>query len=603
MSYSLALRRPYALSSLGAGMGYVVSLEEQLPSCDLSITGNATADAAYKRCCEETKTSMAVRRAAPSQVLNEIKNCSLKATGEVAKAKTCSEINTGISYIDSAFRSCCEGAWKGGGNVGERTKKLAVCTANAAASAALAGTLASAATAACVAAGAVTAGITTALAATGICGLIGSTVGVFIYNRIHGYSTQALILGGAAAAVCGFFSGGALALVCGIAIAELVDWISNLVGPTLESIFDPDAAKRRERAERLASEHARQATEKSLYEAQKQIVDQWSASVNRIWDVYESAFPTPAARSNALAALGITNTYNSIAQALVTASQRFPNQEEVDRYGGYDAAQRAVMGGTGRGIPTSTLSAASIQARVASKLPWAGCEIYGRMSGGVRQSANDSARAPGGSYGELSALCPPFPDQSFLDQDYDPNNKASRSADYYKGLGTKYMAIVKDFFTMLPMAESIVANNITTYAAVKRAQDLIDAARASSRSQIAARAAKAASVAEAAADAALKGNAKEGAAAVRRAQAQVAIAEAARKALFGDPSSGAASAAAAIACVQDKDCQKATSAASRAKVFAGLAVKNAEHAATMRVVIGAGVAAGAAGALYMLLRK
>lgn len=592
MSY-MVLRRPYGLSSLGAAASYTATVNlatstaaSALPPCDIN-TGNATADADFKKCCEEAKQKLTGRPAwSVTQVANQIKTCSTQAITVAAKDLSCNKVKTGIAYIDTAFHNCCEGAWKSSGSVAERTKSLALCTANAAASGYVAATFATAGTIFCAAAGAATAGISTALAASGLCAAVAGTVGVFLYNRIQGYSTGALVVGGIMGVACGVVAGPLIGFACGIAAAELVRFLSEVVGPLLEKIFDPDAAERRRRAEVAAARALRDATRQNLYEAQGQVIEQWKATIDRVWTLYEKVLPSQL-RNGAKNTIGITNTYDSIARAVIQASKGFPTQAEVDYYGGYDAAQRAVAGGKGAGMPYHQLSSARIADIKSRKTYTAGCEIYGRLSGG--------------NYGPLSDMCPIFPEDEFMDEDASSGDKKDLA--YYKALAAKYSVEVTDFFVMLPIVEVIVSNTITSYAAGAMFSDSVYQAKTATKVSLAARAQRAAGLAEAAADAALKGNAKEGAAAILKAKNNYVIASAALTSLISSTWGETSSASIASMCASDSSCTKASAAVVRAKKFSELAVTNAAHAATMRFALGSALAAGAAGALYLWMRK
>jgi len=576
MSYSL-VRSPFSLSALGISIpANSVAAPVKLPSCDIT-TGSAAADAAFKKCCEGARGQLS-SGVSLDTVSKRIARCSTAALESAAKEKTCGAVTTGIYYIDQGFKTCCEVAWKSTGNVGQRTKKLAECTANAVASSALTGYLAAGATALCVAAGAATAGITTALAATGVCGLIGGTVGSFLYNRVSGYSTQSLVLGAAAAAVCGTFSGGALAIACGFAVAELVEWISDAVGPLLEDIFNPDAAEKRRRAERRAIRAVRNAVENSVHEAEAQITEQWKATINRIWDLYETLLPSDAQRAAALAAMGISNNYQSIALALIAAARHFPAKWEIDKYGGYDAAIAALAKGTGGGFHFTILDRADMARRAASHT--VACEIYGRPDAS-------------GNFGPSSAICPPLVWNEFMAQEDSP---AKRTADYYRKLGADYGVMITDFFALLPMAETYVSTTITTFATVRRLDDLKKAAdqavATKNEAKLAATAVAAAKSAELAADAAKSWSGKTRERALVSVQLKYDVAKHARFAVTFTATPGSAT-----SIVYQK---KANAAVSRAAAAVKLAQSNAR---TAQLMVGGTAALGVAGIGYLMFRR
>jgi len=336
------------------------------------------------------------------------------------------------------------------------------------------------------------------------------------------------------------------------------------------------------------------ATEKSLHDAQAQITEQWSASVNRIWSLYENLFATPKERAAALRSTGITNTYSSIAAALLAASKRFPTKADITKYGivagivgggqdsgtaAYDAAQRAVANGSGEGIPYTTLSATEMKGIASRATYTAACEIYGR--------------ATNGNFGAPSALCPPFPDRDFFDQDYSASNISARTADYYQKLGATYMLTIADFFALLPQAESYVANALTTYSMLQKTAELLAAAQAANETELVTKASKAAAKAQAAATQASSWSGSTRARALLAAEQQYAIAREARAVLTYASTPGTPAASSASK-------KKMANAVAAANTALATAKSNSFHA---QILTGGAVAAGVAALSYLLLRR
>ncbi len=479
----------------------------------LTLSGNTRLPTAPALGLGSTPVSAACRKAAAS-------------IADVGKYLSLSPAQT-----EKLIADCCSG-FQEEGDAGERTKRLAECVTRAASAAAAA--------AACTLAG--------AAILAGVC----ASVGGFLADRVIGYDTSGKVAFVAGNMVCG--------PSCGFVLAELSSFFTETLGPLISGIFDPDAAERRAAEQHKAAWSAYHATQKALRDAEAQTITAWSASVNRIWDLYENLFPTTAARNDAASALQITAAYPSIVAAMIAAGVPYGRMSDADiKFHQDDVARR---GADGAG----------------------GCEVYGKKKNG--------------SYGPVSGLCPPFWWQRFN------TLSISQGPERSLEIANELVAQINDFFLRLQVAEVAIATRIAMYATVqKAAQAQRDA---TSRVTLATKATKGATIAEAAADAALKGDAEEGKRSVARAKVGYDLSVASYKALldlYGDRTSPGAANAAAAACRLDKDCQKATAAVARANHAYAAAKENAATAASKRILIGALVATGAAGAAFLLLRK
>jgi len=179
----------------------------------------------------------------------------------------------------------------------------------------------------------------------------------------------------------------------------------------------------------------------------------------------------------------------------------------------------------------------------------------------------------------------------------------SQSLESAPAIANELVAQINDFFLRLQVVEAMLSTRIAMYATVQRATQAIKDSK--SRTTLAVKAARGATLAEAAADAALKGGAEEGRRSVERAKIGYDLAVASYAAAldtFGDRSTPGGAAAASAACRLNKDCQKATAAVARANHAYAAAKENAAAAASKRMVVGALVATGAAGAAFLLLK-
>lgn len=438
--------------------------------------------------------------------------------------------------VSKTVSQCCEVGKKASG---DRSRLVYECLLRASATAGAA--------AACVAGG-----FTAPFA--GVCG----TVGAFMADRIAGYNKTQLSAGVAAGILCGVVTGGTTSGACFFAAAEVVGWVGDTLDKAIEGIFDPGAAARREVAKRAADNAALSDSQDKVLKVQDVIIGQWKDSVNRLWDLFETAF-SPAYRTLAASKLGFGNNYQSIALAL-----------------------------RGAGVPTYVMNSAELVKHKAETYP--ACEIYGRQVGG--------------KWGQPSPVCPPFVDTMY--KPYEGGGGSHESAERAKQMAADIMKASDLFFAMLPQAEAMLASKITVTAIAVKQQEALDQAAAYTRSQFATKAASAAASATAAADAALHGDAKESKAAVARAKNRYDMAVAAYNMLFdsmGSHKTAAETAAVTALCAKDPSCQKASDAVARAKAASELAVQNAAKATTKRYVIGAGITAAVAGGIYYFLIK
>ena len=434
------------------------------------------------------------------------------------------------AQTEKLIADCCSGFGEGG-TAGERTARLAECLTRAGAAAY--------GSVAC-----------TVLGAPYLAGLCAS-VGGLLADRVIGYDTSGKVAFAAGNLACG--------PTCGFVVAELMGFFTDTLGPLVSGIFDPNAAKRRAAEQRKAAWAAYNATEEAMRVAETQTIAAWTASVNRIWSLYEKLFQTTAARVDATAALGISATYSSIVAAMIAAGVPYGRMSDADvKFHQEDVAKR---GSEGAG----------------------GCEVYGKKRNG--------------SYGPVSGLCPPFWWQRFNPL------VMSQSLESAPAIANELVAQINDFFLRLQVVEAMLSTRIAMYATVQRATQAIKDSK--SRTTLAVKAARGATLAEAAADAALKGGAEEGRRSVERAKIGYDLAVASYAAAldtFGDRSTPGGAAAASAACRLNKDCQKATAAVARANHAYAAAKENAAAAASKRMVVGALVATGAAGAAFLLLK-
>ena len=478
--------------------------------------------------------SASASAAASADVSSECK------TAAVAFTKGATYFGLTSDTVTKTVQQCCQAVKDSNASGADRARVIAECFARAAATAGAA--------AACIAGG-----ITAPFA--GICG----TVGSFMADRVMGYDKTQLAAGAAAGIVCGLVSGGTTSTTCFYAAAEVVGWIGDKLGPVIEGIFSPGAAAAREIARRNADNNLYFGSVESVRQAQDAVYSQWTASINRVWDLFTEAFPS-GYYAMARAKLGFGNDYHSIALAFLKM-----------------------------GVPTTIMPQVDFAKHQKDTYP--ACEAFGKKVAG--------------SYGDTSAVCPP----GLVDKFYAALTVAKNSHDETqaaKQAASELVSAANLFFLQLPMAEAALASRIAVVAIAVKQQEALDQAKAASRAQLATRAVTAAGVAEAAADAALKGNAKEGKAAIQRAKNRYDMALAAYELLldsFGKRTNAAEATVAAVACSKDASCQAAQRAVARAKAASELAVANASSATTKRYLIGAGAAAAVAGGAYLFLRK
>lgn len=598
MSY--ALLRPWQMSSLGVTMTEL----SKLPSCDTKF-GSDTVDSVYKSCCEQAKRTIAGRSGTAAQIAANIGKCAATATATAAAESVCLSAKTGVQSIDTALEDCCHVVASGGGTIGERTKALALCAANAAANVAVTTTMAAIGTAACAAAGAVTAGITTVLAATGICGIIGGAVGTFLYNRIAGYSTGALIVGGLAAAVCGAFSGGSLAIVCGFLAAELTQWLSDTLGPVLERVFDPNAAARRAYERRQAFHRAGEELRYLLtygeekpaagfaslakrvrsqqQNLEERMRDDWSATIERLWVLYDEACPTQLLRDGLAKDWGIRGSYQSLAQELVAAS----NEIAEGALAKLNAEQKQLLSEAGM-LP---MPLPFMKAKLSADPKVMGCETFGR---------HDERGLPIGYPNQpRSPICPPMFLSEFIQRETSGEFSDGSgmfgtwiAIQKYKQAAKDYQAKIRAFFEMLPNAEAIVAGRIATWASTQALARVAQFQATAKNLVLSIK--RSAVTAEAAAIAAGKGDEKESAAAVLRAKNAFKVADEAYSSLMK------------MAQSDRSVVPEITAAAPVRSATQQSAIKAEQNYAAnkrRRFLLGVTIAAGVAGSAYVMLRK
>jgi len=337
----------------------------------------------------------------------QLGDVSASATAAVKSNIDCAEAAvTGISYIDGPIVKCCEKLKKGSGSAGDKAKGVALCIKD--------GVAVGLGTAAGTATGAAACTATGVLAPVApLCGMIGGVIGGWLGSRIAGYSTAGTVAFVAGTAICG--------PACGLLLGELTEFFSDTLGPIISGIFDPGAAARRERQRREAEWRAWEGSEKAMREAEAQTISAWTDSVNRIWELYEKAFPTPTARADAAKGLGLNAAYPSIVAAMIAIGVQYEKlpDETILRYQA-DGAY--------------------------------GCEQYGKQKNG--------------SYGPVSGLCPPFWWQRFQrEMSYQKTGNAQQVAE-------KIVVQINDFFKQLQFAETVLSARIATYATMQAAAGL-----------------------------------------------------------------------------------------------------------------------------------
>jgi len=176
------------------------------------------------------------------------------------------------------------------------------------------------------------------------------------------------------------------------------------------------------------------------------------------------------------------------------------------------------------------------------------------------------------------------------------DSPAKRTADYYRKLGADYGVMITDFFALLPMAETYVSTTITTFATVRRLDDLKKAAdqavATKNEAKLAATAVAAAKSAELAADAAKSWSGKTRERALVSVQLKYDVAKHARFAVTFTATPGSAT-----SIVYQK---KANAAVSRAAAAVKLAQSNAR---TAQLMVGGTAALGVAGIGYLMFRR
>lgn len=536
-------------------------------------------------CCEKVKKTSG----GFDQKAKAIKDCAIETvTDEAKKLIPCKEARvTGVSYIDDAIVECCEEIKRGsGGTVGQKVKGIADCIGHnvARAGGAILGTAAAAA--ACAATGI---GASIAVFCGMVGGALGGAVGGFIYDRVSGYSTTQIVGGLVAGAVCTAFTGIA-GPFCAMAAAELIGWLSDSVGPIIEGIFDPGAAKRRELAARAAYHHAIEANEKSSQQADEHYQIAWGLGVHALKELYRKAFPSAADLVKAKKILGFGPVYDDVARAMRSAGASAMELTFVSKgtRGCFaDPAWECANCGDKDYIRTKPASSSSD--------PWDGIIAAWTVEGRP----------------QWSNICPFSIYQFYLTEREKALGK-NPSRDAVTAWEIKFAPSVKEMadqiYPAMVKAIANVATQITTAGVALKQQQVIQAAHTATRENMAVRIANAASRAEAAADAAKKGGKEEGKRSVQRANQQYDIAVTTyNKLLFdefgGKPTSSGAAASQAISCARDVSCRKAGAGVARAAVAKKNAPIFAAQAANHRLILGGVIAASVVGATYLAIRK
>jgi hypothetical protein len=485
---------------------------------------------------------------------------------------------TGNDYIDKTIVKCCEDVKrKWGLSFEDQVKGIIECGARGGA------------TATCMAAGVVTYGITTVLAP--LCG----EVGAFVAKRVTGYSGVQLGAAITAAVACGAFTGGLLSPLCGIVAAELIGWLSDAVGPIIEGIFDPGAAKRRELAARDAYHKAIEANEKACEEADEKYRLAWGMGIGSLKELYRKAFPTAALQAKAKKVLGFGGSYDEIARAMAksgagTSANPF----------GQNKGKRGCYGDHPDWECPGCEQFDYVKSAKFADPRWKGTPWDGIASSWVVEGRKDP----------WSDICPFSLHRFYLTERQKAlgdKPKRDQVTAWEKKFVPTIAAIASQIYPAMVQAITAVGSKITSIAVALKQQELFEAAQNATREQLATRATRAASTAEAAADAALKGSAQEGKRAIVKTRQQYDIAVAAHDRLLGTfgekPTSSGAAASRAIACAQDRYCKMSGSAVTRAKAAMINAPLFARRASNRRLLIGAALVAGTTGAALVFTRK
>ncbi len=278
----------------------------------------------------EVSASASASTAAPTN--NVSAECKTAADAFV---KAATYVGLTSDSVKKVVTTCCEEFKRSGGSASSRAKGLAECFARASATAG--------ASAACIAGG-----ITAPFA--GVCG----TVGAFVADRVMGYNKTQLAAGVLASIVCSAATAGSTSTSCFYIGAELVGWIEDSIGPIIEGIFNPGAAKKRELAARAAFQSLTAARADLLLRADAAIREMWSNSIKSIKDMYQGTVGSlPASyQTKAQQILGFAPNYAGVASALVAAGvpatpMGWPIDGKGSKVGDRLRAQRAVNGGHG----------------------------------------------------------------------------------------------------------------------------------------------------------------------------------------------------------------------------------------------------------------
>ncbi len=477
-----------------------------------------------------------------------------KTTQDVAKAADveipdCSEAAlTGNAYMDSTIVKCCEDIKKMS-NMTAKEKVIGVgqCIARGAA------------TGACMAAGVVTYGVTTALAP--LCG----TLGAALYERVVGWDTAQWVAAGVAGSACALVSAGLAGPLCAFVAAELIGWVSDALGPLIDGIFNPSAAKDRELAARKAFHDLTDTREEFLLQSDQSVRALWSNSIKSIKDMYQgtvgllpSSYQVKAQR-----AMGFAPTYDAIAKALVESGAPItPLNWRIDGNGGTVAARLRWQRDKGNGHGCETTAA--------------GC-------------LNDG----------YSEVCPFSFSDMYMEQYYaagmDKIKGDTRSLQvaFEKLTLEKLRAHAAVLLPKMQRAIAMVTTRVATIVIAIKQQALLEEAKNASDALLVNKATSAAKLAETFADRAKSWSGSTRAAALRRTQSyyQIALKAHGLMTLAAKPGTAPPSTA---------DLAKMKSAVAHASAAVKTAQANAHSA---QIMVGGVAAAGVVGVGYLLLRR
>jgi hypothetical protein len=307
------------------------------------------------------------------------------------------------------------------------------------------------------------------------------------------------------------------------------------------------------------------------------IIGQWIGTINRLWDLYDKAFPDQVLRDAAAKDLGIVGTYHSLALALIKVS----GELVAGALAKLTDEQKALLEEAGtipKPLPFKIVSLSN------AKPGQAGCEIYGRLDKNCAVVGNQTTNP-------RSPICPIFPYMDFIDRD--PSE--FKSPEDYQKAGAEYLAQIATFFDTLPKLENIIASKISSYAASRGVEIKLrfNATVANLTTAIKSGAVRA----QAAAAAAAHGSEEESARQVGRAERAAKVSDEAFKALVAMVNQGS------LVFPTAKDRIAAVKTVESAQQAVVLAHKNHEANKRNRMLLGAVIVAGVGASAYMLLKR